>query len=58
MIRWKSVLKILIFSFLVFLLVFQPGKARADVGVPPAQPGSSLSPGDFETIESTSIAFL
>jgi hypothetical protein len=30
-------------------MAFQPGKARADVGVPPAQPGSSLSPGDFET---------
>ena len=35
---------------LILVLTALPGEyARADVGVPPAHPGYSLSPGDFET---------
>lgn len=40
---------LLISSLLLALCLISTGDAAADVGLPPSQPGSSLSPGDYET---------
>ena len=40
---------LLIIGLLLLLTVFPRDNAKADVGLPPAHPGSSLSPGEYNT---------
>lgn len=46
----KNQIRCLLISGLLLILCLVPlADVNADVGLPPSQPGSSLSPGDFET---------
>ncbi len=49
MAQWKNRLRLLIIPLLLLLTAIHQDDVRADVGIPPAQPGSSLSPGDLIT---------
>ncbi len=48
MVSKKSPFQYLIIGLLLVLTVLPSGFVRADVGLPPAQPGSSFSPGEFD----------
>jgi len=39
----------LLIGLLLVLTILPAGNAKADVGIPPAHPGYSLSPGDYDT---------
>ena len=45
----KKISWFLFIGLLLLLTVFPINKAKADVGLPPAHPGSSLSPGEYAT---------
>jgi hypothetical protein len=49
MAQCKNRCRLLLIPLLLLLTVIPRGDAAADVGPPPAQPGSSLSPGEFTT---------
>lgn len=49
MAQWINRSRLLVIPLLFLLAVIHQDDVRADVGVPPAQPGSSLSPGDYLT---------